>query len=255
MLRIKSAGSPTLDAKGSFPIRVDDIQVITRDVVSLPITNTAASGGTNIPMTNTAGLVVGQSVTIKDTANSETGIIATVTPGASIDLAVALVNTYTVARGGQVTVRDVSLLITGTATAGGARVIPMTTTTGMQAGQLIVIEDSAGAETAVVNVVTPGVQVTVTANLVNTYTVARGGRVTVVNGNPAKALVTMQKPFAAVATGAEFVDVTSAVGVNTVVVTVEKATAAGGPALPYTWAVAVTADMLGLQFSAVADGE
>lgn len=255
MLRMKSATAPTLDAKGSFPIRMDEFGAITRDVLALPITNTAASGGTNIPMTNTTGLVVGQSVTVKDSAGSETGIIATVTAGASIDLAVALVNTYTVARGGAVTVMDITHLITGTAAAGGARVIPMTNTTGMRAAQVILIEDSQGAELAVVNVVTPGVQVTVTANLVNTYTVAQGGRVTVVNGNAAKALVTMQKPFAAVATGAEFIDFSYAVGANTVVVTVNKATAAGGPALPYTWAVAVTADMLGLQFSVIADGE
>lgn len=255
MQRIVSAGSPTLSAKGQFPIRVSEFQAIARDVLALPITNTAAAGGTNIPMTNTAGLVVGQSITIKDTAGSETGIIATVTAGASIDLTANLVNSYTVARGGQVTVRDVTLLITGTATAGGARVIPMTTTVGMLAGQLLVIEDSLGAETAIVNVVTPGVQVTVTADLVNTYTVARGGRVTVVNGNAAKALVTAQKTFAAAAGSAQVMDVSSAVGVNTVVVTVEKAVAAGGPALPYSWGVAATADVAGLQYSVIADGE
>jgi hypothetical protein len=251
---MKSAGSPILDAKGSFPIRMDEFGVITRDVLSRLITGQATGGAAAIPMADTSGFVVGQAITIQDTLNSETAIISVVTAGVSLTVSANLTNTYTVARGGQVTVRDIILPITGTATAGGARTIPMTNTTGMRAGQLIVIEDSAGAETAVINVVTPGVQVTVTANLVNTYTVARGGRVSVVNGNAAKASVTMQKAFNAAAGSAEFVDVSYAVGVNTIVVTVEKADAGGGPVLPYAWAVAVTADVAGLQFTAKADG-
>lgn len=254
MRQVKSATSPTLDAKGSFPIFMSDFAFIRRDVVNLPITNTATLGGTNIPMTNTAGLAVGQRITIQDTLNSETGIIATVTTGASIDLATNLVNTYTVARGGQVTVMDVTLPITATATGGGV-IIPMTNTLGLQAAQRIIIEDSVGAEECVVNVVTPNVQITVTANLVNSYTVARGGRVSIVNGNPAKASVSMQKPFAAAAGSAQVLDNSFSVGNSAIVVTVQKATAAGGPALPYSWAVAVTADVAGLQFTAVADGE
>ena len=254
MRLMKAATSPTLDAKGSFPIVMGEFGVIRRDAVNLPITNTATGGGTNIPMTNTAGMRVGQLITIQDTLSSETGIIATVTAGASIDLATNLVNTYTVARGGQVTVVDVTLPITATATGGGV-IIPMTNTAGLQAAQRIVIEDSAGAEVCVVNVVTPNVQITVTANLVNSYTVARGGRVSVVNGNPARASVSMQKSFAAAAGSAEVLDCSFSAGVNAIVVTVEKADAGAGPALPYAWAVAVTADVAGLQFAAIADGE
>jgi hypothetical protein len=255
MIKMKSAGSPTLTAtKAQFPFFMDEFASIKRDVLERLITNTATGGAAAIPMTDTTGFAVGQNITIRDTAASENCIITVVTAGVSLTVAVNLTNTYTVARGGIVTVRDVTLPITGTAT-GGAAVVPMTNTTGMQAGQLLVIEDSAGAETGIVNVVTPGVQITVTVNLSNTYTVARGGRVTIVNGNAARASVSMQKPFAAAAGNAEWIDCSFAVGVIAVVVTVNKADAGAGPALPIAWAAAVTADVIAQNFVCIADGE
>ena len=65
----------------------------------------------------------------------------------------------------------------------------------------------------------------------------------------------MQKPFAASAGNAQWIDCSFSVGVQAIVVTVEKATASGGPALPIAWAVGVTADVAGLTFTAEADGE
>jgi hypothetical protein len=57
--------------------------------------------------------------------------------------------------------------------------------------------------------------------------------------------------------GAEFIDCSWDVGVDAVVVTVEKADATPGPppVVPYTRAVAVTADVAGLNFTIKADGE
>jgi len=260
MLKIKEMSSPTLSAKGQFPVVMDEFAVIQRDVVSKSVTG-AATGGTNtITMSDTNGFSVGQYICIVGGGNSEFLLVTAVTPSTSLTTATNLVNTYT-GVGAMVTVVDITHLITGTATAGGGRTIPMTNTTGMQANQVIVIEDANGAETAVVNVVTAGVQITVTANLVNTHTVAAGGRVTVVNGNPAKACAEMKKPFVYLSgpplLGAEFIDCSWDVGVDAVVVTVEKADATPGPppVVPYTWAVAVTADVAGLNFTIKADGE
>lgn len=254
MLKIKEMGSPTLSAKGQFPVVMDEFAVISRDVVSKPVTGNATAGTPTIQMSDTSGFAVGQYICIVGGGNSEFLLVSGVTAGVSLTTATNLVSSYT-GVSATVTVVDVTHLITGTAAAGAGRTIPMTNTTGMQANQVIVIEDANGAETAVVNVVTPGVQVTVTANLVNTYTVAAGGRVTVVNGNPGRACADMKKPFAAVATGAEIIDCSWDAGANAIVVTVEKADAAGGPALPYTWAVAVTGDVAGLNFTIKADGE
>jgi hypothetical protein len=65
----------------------------------------------------------------------------------------------------------------------------------------------------------------------------------------------MKKPFAAAAGSSEFIDCSWDVGEKAIVATVMKSDAAGGPALPYTWAVAVTADVAGLEFVSEADGE
>jgi len=254
MIHLASVISPTLDAKGQFAIMMDEFAVIKRDVVSRLTTDPCTAGTPTITMTDTTGFTVGQTVVIQDSLNHETCLITAVTPATSLTVAVNLTNTYTVARGGRVTVVDVTLPITGTATAAGV-IIPMTNTTGLRAGQVIVIEDSLNAETCVVNVVTPTVQITVTANLEHTYTVARGGTVTVAAGNPARATVLTQKPFAAAAGSSEFYDVSWSVGVNAIVVTANKSDAAAGPVMPYTWAVAVTADVIGIQFTAMADGE
>lgn len=253
MLKIKAFGSPALSTKGQFRIPMDEFAVIKRDVVNKPVTGVAAAGTNVINMTDTDGFAVGQTVTIVGGGNSEDLIVTVVTPGVSLTTATNMASTYT-GVAATVTVKDITHPITGTAT-GGADVIPMTNTTGMQAGQVIVIEDSAGAETGVVLAVVANTQITVTVNLVNTYTVARGGRVTVVNGNPAQASVQMQKPFAAAAGNAEWIDCSFDAGVNTIVATVQKADAGAGPALPIAWAVAVTADVAGLSFVAIADGE
>jgi len=253
MLRTKSVAAPTLDALGSFPIHIDEFQAINREVINKPITNTATGGAAAIPMTDTTGFVVGQNITIQDTLSSENAVISVVTAGVSLTVTANLTNTYTVARNGQVTVRDQTRLITATATSGGTA-IPMTNTTGFVAGQVVIIEDSLNAEPVLIAAIVANTQITATTNLVHTYTTARGGRVTQVNGNPAKDSVTMQKIFAAAAGSAQVIDYTYQTGLNWIVVIVEKAVAGAGPALPYAWAVAITADMVGLQFTAIADG-
>jgi hypothetical protein len=256
MLKMKSVISPTLDAKGSFPIRMDEFAVIKRDVLSHLITADAAGGGAAIPMANaTAGFTVGQTIVIQDSLASETCIITAVTPATSLTVAVNLVNTYMVTRGAQVTVVDLTLPITATAT-GGALIIPMTNTSGLRNGQRIVIEDANGAEVCIVNVVTTNTQITVTANLVNTYTVAAGGRVTLISGNPARASVSMQNPFGNGnnAAGA-IICPTEDVGVNVMVVTSEVYEESAGPALPMKWTIATTANVIGQQFTVIADGQ
>lgn len=252
MLKMKSAVGPVLSAKGQFRIVMDDFERILRDNVTKPVTGAATVGTNTITMSDTDGFAVGNQIVIVGGGNAETHLVSAVTSGVSLTTVANLAATYT-NLGATVTVQDITLPVTATAT-GGALVVPMTNTTGMRAGQLLVIEDSAGAETATLNVVTANTQITVTANLSNTYTVARGAKVTVVNGNPAKASVSMQKPFAAAAGNAEWIDVSFAAGVQAIVATVEKADAAAGPALPIAWAVAVTADVAGINFVAVADG-
>lgn len=252
MLRMKSMGSPALTAvKGQFPILMDEFAVIKRDVVSKSVTGAATAGTPTINMSDTNGFAVGQYITIVGGGVSESNIITAVTPSTSLTIATNLVNTYT-GVGAIVTVVDITSPITGTS---AVATVAMTNTTGFRAGQTVVIEDSAGAETCVINTVNNGVSLVMTVNFINTYTVARGGRVTVVNGNPAKASVKMKKPFAAAAGSAEFLDCSWDVGASAIVVTVEKADAGAGPALPYAWAIAITADVAGLVFTAEADGE
>jgi hypothetical protein len=252
MLRIKAAGAPTLTAtKGQFVIPMDEFAVIKRDVVSKSVTGAATAGTPTINMSDTNGFAIGQTITITGGGLSEDLIVTAVTPSTSLTTATNLVNTYT-SVGALVTVKDITQPITGTS---AVATVAMTNTTGFRAGQVVVIEDSAGAETCVINTVNAGVSLVMTINFINTYTVARGGKVTVVNGNPAKASVKMKKPFGAAAGSAEFMDCSWDVGVNNIVVTVEKCDAGAGPALPYTWAVAVTADVVGLNFIAEADGE
>ena len=254
MIQMKSATSPTLDANGSFAIPMGEFATIRRDVVNKPVTGAAASGTNIITMSDTAGFFPGQLITIQDTLASEQRLVLAVTAGVQITVTVNLTNTYLTARGAQVTVQDLSRSITGTATLGGTA-IPLTDTTNFIAGQTIIIEDALHAETVLINAIVANTQITATGNLVHTYTVANGARVSVVNGNPARAAVQMQKSFAAVATGAELLDVTWWAGINWIVITGNFADAAGGPALPYTWAVLTTAKAAGLQFTAIIDGE
>jgi hypothetical protein len=254
MLASKAVASPTLDANGSFAVNMGEFAVISRDTINKPITNTATGGTNIIPMADTSGFFPGQSITIKDTLSSENGIVLAVTAGVQITTVVNLVSTYTVARGGQVTVRDQTRLITGTATGGGV-VIPMADTSGFVAGQTIIIEDSANAEAVLINAIVANTQITATGNLVHTYTVARGARVSNVNGNPARASASMRQPYAATATGSRFIACDWYAGVNWIVIVVQQSTAAGGPLLPYTWAVATTAMVAGLNFTVEADGQ
>lgn len=254
MIQVKSATSPVLDTNGSFAISMGEFASIKRDVVNKPVTG-AATGGTNIiTMSDTAGFFPGQLITIQDTAGSEQRLVLAVTAGVQITTTANLTNSYTTGRGAQVTVQDLSRLITGTATA-VATAIPLTDTTNFIAGQTIIIEDALHAETVLINAIVANTQITATANLIHTYTVANGARVSVVNGNPARASVQMQKSFFAAVTGAELLDVTWWAGINWIVITANFADAAGGPALPYTWVVLTTAKAIGLQFTAMADGE
>ncbi len=254
MRQIKALASPALSTKAQFAFFMDEFARVKRDVVSRPITGVAAAGAPTINMTNTDGYMVGQQIMVTGGGNSELLFVQAVTAGVSLTTTTNLVNTYT-GLGGVVTVVDLTRLITGTAT-GGATAIPMTDTTGFIAGQVCVIEDATGqAETFTINAVVPNTQLTATANLVNTYTVAGGGSVSVVNGNPGRAYVSMKKPFADAAGSSEFIDCSWDVGERAIVATVMKSDAGAGPVLPYTWAVAVTADVAALQFVAEADGE
>jgi hypothetical protein len=249
---MKSLGSPVLSAvKGQFRIPIDEFSVIKREVVSQSVTGAATAGTPTITMSNTDGFAVGQRICITGGGNSEFLLVSAVTAGVSLTTATNLVSAYT-GVGAIVTVQDITLPITGTS---AVATVAMTNTTGFAIGQTVVIEDANGAETAVINTVNANVSLVMTVNFVNVYTVAAGGTVTVVNGNPARASVSMKKPFAAAAGSAEFIESSWDVGRNTIVVTVWKADAAGGPVMPYTWVTAVTANVAGLVFTAEADGE
>jgi hypothetical protein len=107
MLKLLSVKGPTLDNYGqALPISFDDFAEIKNDFPERLITGTATGGGAAILMTNTSGFAIGQIITIQDSAASEVRTISAVTPGVSLTVGVNLTNTYTVARGGRVTVTN-----------------------------------------------------------------------------------------------------------------------------------------------------
>jgi len=83
---------------------------------------------------------------------------------------------------GAIASEAVSQLCNGTSASGQA-IILLASTTGFAVGQTVLIKDNAGSETGVIITVTPATpSITISANLVNSYTVARGASVTVTGG-------------------------------------------------------------------------
>jgi hypothetical protein len=105
MLKMKSVSSPTLVA-GAFTVTFNDGGLIINDPLTPAhaITTNTAATPTVLPMTNTTGFVIGQTVLVADSAgHAETGVISGVTPGVSVTVSAPLVATYTVANGATVT--------------------------------------------------------------------------------------------------------------------------------------------------------
>jgi hypothetical protein len=243
MLKSLSVKGPTLDNYGqALPISFDDFAEIKTDFPERLITGTATGGAGVIPMTNTSGFAVGQIITIQDSAASEVRTISVVTPGVSLTVGVNLTNTYTVARGGRVTVTNygayrVSAVIsnpfTATLTLGAAWLagIPIrvygTLSAGFTQGELVTGTSGAtgrliGQGSGYIDVL----PVSGTFVLTDTFT-----------GGTSASTVTAVTSFTPLAPA--------------VLVTVEKVTVGGGPAL--AWAVAVTADVAAQTLTVIAD--
>jgi hypothetical protein len=137
--------------------------------------------------------------------------------------------------------------VTGAATA-GTPTINMTNTDGFVIGQVITIQDTLNHEVRTITAVTPGVSLTVGVNLTNTYTAARGGRVTATTAGAPRVMVKMSNPFSA---GLDF-DVSWTVSGTTVSVLVEKMDINAGA---LRWQQAASADIAGSLFTVDVDGE
>ncbi|MGA2669868.1 MAG: hypothetical protein ABSF21_00370 [Dehalococcoidia bacterium] len=105
MNKMSSLFGPTLDNYGQCEVVLGDFDEPARDYFDRLITNTATGGGTAVPETNTQGYAIGQVITIQDSLNHEDFTIAAITPATQLTAAANLTNTYTVARGGKLTVK------------------------------------------------------------------------------------------------------------------------------------------------------
>ena len=104
MLKMKSVIGPTLDNYGQFEVPFGEIGYIESENFDALITGTATGGAPTIPITNTQGYAIGQQVVIQDSLNHELVTISAITPNTSLTTLANLVSTYTVARGGKITV-------------------------------------------------------------------------------------------------------------------------------------------------------
>jgi hypothetical protein len=105
MNKMTSLFGPTLDNYGQFEVSLGEYDQPVFENFDRLITNTATGSGTAVPETNTQGYAVGQVITIQDSANHEDFTISAITPGTQLTAAANLTNTYTVARGGKITVK------------------------------------------------------------------------------------------------------------------------------------------------------
>ena len=244
MIKMKSVVGPTLDNYGQFEVPISDAQYVETENFDALITGTATGGGAAIPITNTQGFAIGQQLVIQDSASHETVTVSAVTPGVSLTTAANLVNTYTVARGGKVTVVKygapriaVSMdqpFVATTAFGCQAKARNLVRVYGtLPGGAFTQGELATGTGLATGRVVAQGANyldifpLTGTFLLTDTITGGTSGRtltpITSINtAGPAYALVTVQK----------------------------VATAGAGP---NAWAVAVTADVAGMNFALVYD--
>lgn len=254
MLKMKSVPSPILDAVGRFSVPFDEFAAIRFDPLQLTlfVTTAIAAGVVLVPMTTTTGLVVGQTVLMRNlVGQSESAVVAAINPGVSMTVNAAPVNAYPI--GSTVTVVNpplfpVSLPVT-TATAIGDTTIPMTTVTGFAVGQTVLIRDNAGhSETRVITTVNGGVSIVVTLGLTNAYALADLPTVRVI---APRVSVAMSNPLLAALTFGWTVTING----NVVTVTVNTFGASGGPALPLLWTIATTANVLGAVFTIIVDGE
>lgn len=245
MLKLISIKGPTLDTFGQFPILFGDVETIAAEVLERLITGTATGGTPTIPITNTSGFAIGQIITIRDTLNSESRIITAVTPNVSLTVGVNLTNTYTVARGGMVTVTAygaprASVAIDNPFTAsttfatqvlGGRAVRVFGTLSGPFTQGELCTQAVSGATARLVGQGATYIDLLPVSGIMDTTHTWTGGT------------------SAATCSALTAVDPAGAY----VLVTVEKVTTAG--AGPNAWGAAGTADVAGMNFTVMADGQ
>ena len=132
-------------------------------------------------------------------------------------------------------------------TAATPTILPMKNTTGFAVGQTVLVEDAVGhTDTGVISVVTPGVSITVSAPLVNTYLVANYPTVTVIQP---RVSVAMTNPFT------DLLDFAMSwkVSGNQINITVQAVSIDAGP--DFSWAAATTGEVAGVVFTVEADGQ
>lgn len=246
MLKATSLKGPTLDVFGQFAVAIGEFSLIETETLERLITGTAPTvpGGAIIPMTNTQGFAIGQVITIKDSAASESRIITVVTPSTSITVGVALTNTYTVARGGKVTVTGygaprVSVGMDNPFTAN------INFSTAVRAGQAIRITGTLSAG------FTQGELVTGSVSAATGRVIGQGaGYIDVL---PVSGIPVLTDNWTGGTSGSTVTLVTNIRPAGlTVLVTVEKGTVSGTPGIQ-TWAVAATAEVAGMTFTIIAD--
>lgn len=108
MEKIKSVRGPTLDNYGQYFVQFgEDGQFRNDNPSEQLLTGNMAIGAVAIPITNTSGFAVGQTVQIKDSLATERRVVTAVTPGVSLGIA-ASTNAYATARGATVTVVSIA---------------------------------------------------------------------------------------------------------------------------------------------------
>jgi hypothetical protein len=244
MLKMKSVIGPTLDNYGQFEVPFGEIGAIETETFDRLITGTATGGAAAIPMTNTSGFAIGQVLEIQDSANREVVTISAITPGVSLTTLANLVNTYTVARGGKV-----SVLKYGAPRVAVSIDNPFTATTEFAV-------QSKGQNLVRVYGTLPGGALT--QGEVATGTGLATGRVVGQGANyldifPLTGTFLLTDTITGGTSGRTLTPITSInpAGPATVLVTVEKVATAG--AGPNNWAAAATAEVAGMNFTVVVD--
>jgi hypothetical protein len=258
MLKLKTINSPTLGALGQFAVSFGEFAAIKdADAIAVAVRADIAAGNVVIPVTNggTTGFGVGQLVLIRDMAgHAEVRVVAVVTAGppSTIQVGVAIANTYTVANGSTMTVICPRVLVGMTS--------PFTANLNFATAWTKLVQLLTGTAT-------PTVLPAILFNGANLVAVGGAGNVTLflppgVTGTAVSGTAAVAGTPQALAPGdntialggaGNFTVTLSGVCDSYVIITVEKGTVGAGPAQP--WAVAATAEVAGMVFSVLADGE
>ncbi|MGA2669869.1 MAG: hypothetical protein ABSF21_00375 [Dehalococcoidia bacterium] len=234
---------PTLDAFGQFEASLGEFDRAVSEYFDRLITGTVTAGVGTIPETNTQGYAVGQVLTLQDSANHEDLTVSAITSGVSLTTLTNPVNSYTVARGGKITVKKYAApkcaVFMGN---------PFTAT--LDFGTQILVAKPLRIAGTIALVLTQGEIVTgsvsgatgrvvgMGANYLNVFPISG----TFVNGETLTGTTSTRTLTGAVIFGEIE---------QTALVTVEEVSDVGPGTL--TWAVAVTADVAGMLFTIRAD--